>query len=93
MEICFKIYRILRYRLLQWTIPSVTVAICIVIGTYILVLSRTLNCRVLSLLQGVLTGEESIMCDGKQKLTSLVPHGDSAGANKLIMITDFKPNR
>jgi len=32
------------------------------------------------------------MCHEKQKLTSLVPHGDSGGANKLIMITDFKSN-
>jgi len=33
------------------------------------------------------------MCHEKeQKLTSLVPHGDSGGANKLIMITDSESN-
>jgi hypothetical protein len=32
------------------------------------------------------------MCHEKQKLTSLGPHGDSGGANKLIMITGLKPN-
>ena len=32
------------------------------------------------------------MCHENQKLTSLVPHGHSGGANKLIISTDFKPN-
>jgi len=32
------------------------------------------------------------MCHEKQKLTSLVPHDNSGGANKLLMITDFKSN-